>query len=131
MDEKTHLAERIQELSSTLTQRSVLVILSDLHDPGALNAIRSAAVRHDVIVIQLQDPIERSRLGSGFIRTREAETGRQHLAKGERPWEIQETIMAELRKAGVDHLTIATDRPLVAPLRRFLFARGLASQASR
>ncbi|GEM_PF-93226 len=131
LDETTSLGTRLQELASTLSHHSLLVILSDLHDPEALRTIRSAAVRHDVVVIQLQDPVERAGAGVGFIRTREAETGRHHLAGGKCPWQMEETLAAELRKAGVDHLALAINEPLIAPLRRFLSARGLSSRSAR
>ncbi len=131
MDESTHLGARIRELASTLSHHSLLVVLSDLHDPSALQTIRLAAVRHDVVVIQLQDPVERMRIGSGFVRTREAETGRLHLSGGGDPWKLQTSLAAELRKAGVDFLSLVTNEPLVAPLRQFLFFRGLEGRGAR
>lgn len=131
LDERTHLGARIQELASTLPHHSLLIILSDLHDPAALRAIRSAAVRHDVIVIQLQDPAETSGARTGFVRTREAETGRHHITKGARPWQLQDTLAADFRKAGVDHVLLAIHEPWVPLLRHFLFARGGAGRLVR
>lgn len=131
LDEKTRLGARVQELSATLSHHSLLVILSDLHDPDALGAIRIASVRHDVIVVRLQDPAEGMGAGDGFIRTTEAETGKHHLADRKSQWQFQENLAAELRKAGVDYLPLPIDQPLVAPLRRFLSHRGLAGRSVR
>lgn len=131
LDESTSLAARVQELSTTLSHYSLLIILSDLHDPAALPAIRSAAVAHDVIVIQPRDPVERLGIGDGFIRTREAETGRHHITRREQPGKRQEVLCQELRRAGVDHLALPINEPLVAPLRQFLCTRGLAGRSAR
>ena len=120
----------MQELASTLSHRSLLIILSDLHDPTALRAIRSAAVRHDMIVVQLQDPVELAGAGHGFIRTREAETGRHHLATSKQPWPLQENLATELRKAGVDYLALPIDQPFTTPLRQFLFSRGIGTRSA-
>ncbi|MDG1856047.1 MAG: DUF58 domain-containing protein, partial [Verrucomicrobiota bacterium] len=80
LDEQTTLAARLRELSATLPHRALVVILSDLHDPGALPALKLMGQCHDCAVIQLQDPAEVSLSGSGFFRGREAETNAEFVA---------------------------------------------------
>lgn|GEM_PF-5821054 len=89
-------------------------------------AIRNLAIRHDCTVLQLQDPSERGRLGGGILRATEAESGRTFTARSRTQWfgESHHEAVAELKRAGIDYLLLATDQPFVAPLRRFLAERG-------
>ena len=74
-DESTELARRIGELEARLAQRALVIVLSDLHDPGALAALKLLAQRHDCAVLQLADPAEESLRGAGLVRVRENEAG--------------------------------------------------------
>ncbi len=123
--EQTRVATRLTELQSLLMANSLVIVISDLYDPEAVNVIKRVAQRHDCIVLQLQDPAERGRLRGGMIRGREAETGRAFVAHGRSRW-FDEGWQPDkaLKRAGIDYLLLGTDRPFVAPLRRFLAARG-------
>lgn len=122
-DEPTALGRRVAELAPTLADRSLVIALSDLHDETALPALKLLAQRHDVVVIQLQDPAETGLAGAGFLRAGEAETGRVFVTRGGRQWVDPEVTARDLKRAGVDHLLLRTDRPFVANLRNFLMAR--------
>lgn len=123
--ETTRLAERLDLLGNLTRSQSLLIVISDMHDPGAVAAIKRAAQRHELMAIELEDPAERGRLGGGVFRGVEAETGRRFVAHGRSRWfRNPQTKRDALKAAGVDHLLLATDRPFVAPLRRFLLARG-------
>ena len=130
-DERTQLVRRLAELRPTLQSRSLLVVCTDLHEPGAVHALALLAQRHEVAVLQFQDPAELTLHGSGFLRASEAETGRALVARGRRPMVDQGLVEAELRKGGVEHLLIRTDRPFVHKLRQFFRARGLAGRGAR
>jgi uncharacterized protein (DUF58 family) len=130
-DEPTTLSHRVTRLAPTLASRCLVVVLSDLHDAGAVPALKLLAQRHDVVVIQLQDPAESGLRGAGFLRAGEAETGRVFVTPAGREWADPETIARELKRAGVDHLLIRTDRPFVADLRNFLRSRNLLGRGSR
>ncbi len=67
-DEETNLGTRIARYAPVLSNRAVVIVLSDLHDPRALPALKLLAQRHDCAVLQLQDPAERGLSGSGFLR---------------------------------------------------------------
>lgn len=122
-DEPTALGRRVAELGPSLADRCLVVALSDLHDETALPALKLLAQRHDVVVIQLQDPAETGLPGAGFLRAGEAETGRVFVTRGGRHWVDPEATARDLKRAGVDHLLVRTDRPFVAELRNFLMAR--------
>lgn len=124
-DEPTTLGRRIAELAPTLPHRCLVIALSDLHDPAAVPALKLLAQRHDVAAIRLQDPAEGGVPGTGFLRAGEAETGRVFVTRGGRAWTDPEVAARQLKRAGVDHLLVRTDRPLVADLRNFLKGRNV------
>ncbi|MCH2144290.1 MAG: DUF58 domain-containing protein [Phycisphaerales bacterium] len=127
--EGTNLSDRLKELVVRARRSSLIVILSDLHDPGSIPAIRRAVQKHDVIVLQLRDPAERGRLRAGFFRGREAESGRDFIGHGRVVWRSRQPDRAEedtgrlLARAGASWLRIDTDRSIVPPLRHFLAQR--------
>jgi uncharacterized protein (DUF58 family) len=108
-----------------------VVVLSDLHDDAAVPALKLMAQRHDVVVIRLQDPAESGVHGAGFVRAGEAETGRVFVTRGGRAWADPEDTARQLRRAGVDHLLVRTDRPFVADLRNFLRGRNVLGRGRR
>jgi uncharacterized protein (DUF58 family) len=123
LDERTLLSDRLRDASMRLDRSSVLVVLSDLHDPQAIDALRNAGQRHETLAIHLVDPAERGQLRAGFVRTIEAETGETTLAHGRSTWIREEAIATELVRSGVAALSLATDRPFIPPLRQFLAFR--------
>src|SRR5262249_9675428 len=112
-DEATLTGRRIAQLAPTLSSRAVVIVLSDLHDPIALPALKLLAQRHDCAVVQLRDPAESGLRGSGFLRAREAETGRGFVTHGRAIWLDPKQTAEELRRAGIDHLLIDTNVPFV------------------
>jgi uncharacterized protein (DUF58 family) len=130
-DESTTLGRKITELSPTLSSRSLLIVLSDLHDPTALPALKLSAQQHDCVVLHLQDPAERGLKGAGFLRAREAETGRTFVTRGRRQWLDPDTIALDLRRGGIDYLRIETDTVFVSQLRNFFRSRNLLGRSAR
>ena len=123
-DESTQMTRRIRELRPTLASRSIIVIVSDLHEPGAVHSAALLAQQHEVVVIQLQDPAEVMLAGSGFVRAKEAESGRNFVARSRNQMMDQDRIESELRRGGVDHLLIRTDQPYLHRMRHFFRLRG-------
>lgn len=129
--ESTQLTRRLQQLRPTLTSRSILIVCSDLHEPGAVHTLALLAQQHEVAVVQFQDPAELGLRGAGFLRAGEAESGRGFVAHGRTPFLAQAAIEQELRRGGVDHLCIRTDQTFVHRLRQFFRARGVAGRGAR
>ena len=127
-DEATTLGDRVIELTPSLNQRVLVIVLSDLHDPRALTALKRMGQQHDVVVLQLRDPAERSLRGTGFIRAREAETGRAFVFRGRT---APHDPADELRRAGIDHLMIDTDLPYVSRVRLYFKSRALLGRGAR
>lgn len=130
-DEHTALARKISELDSSLKARGLIIILSDLHEVGALAAVKLLAQRHDVVVLRLRDPAERSLRGIGFVRAREAETGHAFVTHGRKRWIDDTELERELKRAGIDQLTLDTDKPIAHKLRFFFASRDVLGKGAR
>ena len=130
-DEPTALGRRIADLAPSLTSRAVILVLSDLHDPDALPALKLLAQKHDCAVFQLQDPAEKGIGGAGFLRAREAETGRDFVTRARKTWIDPEEVAVQLRRSGIDHLVIETDKPFAARVRHFCRSRSLLGRGAR
>jgi uncharacterized protein (DUF58 family) len=130
-DEATKLAARTAELGPLLKQRALIVVLSDLHDPDCLPALKQLAQLHDLIVLQFSDPAETGLRGAGLLRAREVETGREFVTHGRARWTDPERTARELKHAGLDHLRLVTDRAIEAPLRNLFRARGILGRGMR
>jgi uncharacterized protein (DUF58 family) len=122
--EGTAVGERLRSLEPRVGRSSLIVVISDLHDPDVISSVRHAAQRHDLIVIHLEDPAEKGRLRAGFFRGMEAETGETFVAGGRTKWAPEVEVSREMARAGVSYLNLRTDRPFVPRLRHFLASRG-------
>lgn len=129
--ESTTLAERINELQPTLVERALLVVLSDLHQPEAIGPLKKVAQQHDCVAIQMQDPAEQRMRGVGFVRAREAETGRTFFTRGKRLGMDQRLLDEQLKRARVGHLRLRCDMPVDFQLRHFFKTRGLLGQGAK
>lgn len=130
-DEDTRLGARLGEITPSLSSKHLILVLSDLHDPSALGALKRLAQIHDCAVLQLQDPAEVNLRGAGLIRAREAETGREFWTHGRRQHLNQEELTASLRRSGIDHLLVRTDGDYVPAVRHFFESRGLLGRKAR
>jgi uncharacterized protein (DUF58 family) len=117
--ESTSLGNKVRELIPRVERRCLFVVISDLHDPDAVPALKLMAQDHDCAVIHLEDPAERGGLRAGVIRGVEAETGTAFTAHGRTRFLDPDDIHA-LARAGVDYLMLGTDGPVLPRLRHFL-----------
>ena len=126
--EDTSLAARAREVAPSLKRRTMVIVLSDLHDPDAFPALQVLAQEHDVIVLHLQDPAETGVRGAGLFRGLEAESGRAFVGHGRRAWVDAESWKGELTRFGIDYLHLPTDEPMLGKLRHFLGQRGMSGK---
>jgi len=126
--EDTSLAARAREVAPSLKRRTMVIVLSDLHDPDAFPALQVLAQEHDVIVLHLQDPAETGVRGAGLFRGLEAESGRAFVGHGRRAWVDAEGWKGELTRFGIDYLHLPTDEPILGKLRHFLGQRGMSGK---
>ena len=123
LSEGTRLSDRLADLDLRAKRSSVFIVISDLHDPDAIPAIRHASQKHDCVAIHLMDPAERGRLRAGFFRGQEAESGRSFVALSNSAWGREGEVAADFARCGTSYLRLQTDQPFIAPLRHFLSFR--------
>jgi hypothetical protein len=77
------------------------------------------------------DPAEQGLRGAGIFRASEAETGQRFVTHGRKKWGDPDEVALELRRAGIDHLLVETDKPIAMKLRQFFEARALLGRGAR
>jgi uncharacterized protein (DUF58 family) len=128
---RTDLEAGLRAALSMLKQRAVLFIISDFLDTKLDRALRAAAARHDVILLEIRDRNDTELPQTGPVVLRDAETGKTALVSGKalaashrkRREEERTELLATARKLGIDHLEIDTRRPYLGPLVRFFERR--------
>ncbi|MFK7767283.1 MAG: DUF58 domain-containing protein [Mariniblastus sp.] len=131
MHQQTILGRRLNELCARLKNRALIIVISDLHEPDAIGALKLAAQLHDVVAIQLRDPGERQINGTGYFRAREPETGREFVTHGRREWHDYDLVAQEMKRCQIDHLLLDTDVPFAHKIRWFFKARGILGNGAR
>ena len=96
-------------------------------------SLRLTAKKHDLTVIQVTDPAEEVLPEVGLVAIKDPETGETALlnTKSRRLRETwaayrtqqRATLTDLLRRAGVDHVELTTDGPVVEPLTRLFDIR--------
>jgi uncharacterized protein (DUF58 family) len=129
---ETDLEKGLSAVLGTLKRRAVLFLISDFLGASCPSALKAAAARHDVIVVEIVDPRDNELPVSGPVVLEDAETGRVALVDGSKRGvrlyrEQRERERRELsrltRRLGVDHLELRTDRPYVNTLLAFFEQR--------
>jgi uncharacterized protein (DUF58 family) len=130
---RTDLAAGLGYAGRLLRHRSVVVLLSDFIAEGWEQPLRRLSARHDVVVITVDDPRERTFPASGWLELVDAESGQRVLVDtGNRLVRERMTRLSEQRRetrrralagSGVDHLELDTATDYAAPLRRHFAAR--------
>jgi uncharacterized protein (DUF58 family) len=120
--EKTLLGTRLQNLAARLHNTAFLIVLSDLHDPSGVPALRTLAQRHDTAVLHLQDPSELHAPAPGIFRAREAESGVEFASTARRTRRLCNDTRP-LTEAGISCLSITVGTAFLPALRHFLSQR--------
>lgn len=118
--ERTGLSHRLRSLAATLKSRTVVVVLSDMHDPGAFPALELLAASHELIVLWLQDPAEVQAPRAGIFRAREAETGARFIVTRRTRLSTDAAIREALVQSGIEFLHLPIDEPVLPRVRHFL-----------
>ncbi len=131
----TDIGEALRYLTNALKKRCTAFLLSDMLDtdenaaPRYEEALKIAAGRHDLSVINIYDPREREIPDVGLIRIRDAETGqgmwvdsssskvRSSFAQWNR--DLYEDTIHLLRRYKVDNVSISTNQNYVKELISF------------
>ncbi|MFT5523383.1 MAG: hypothetical protein ACI9HK_001329 [Pirellulaceae bacterium] len=118
--ESTRLSERLRTLAAALKARTLVFVLSDLHEPDAFPALELLAASHEVITLWLEDPAEAKAPPSGIFRGREAETGKSFVLTRRTRMTTHDRIRNSLVDGGLEFLHLPVDQPVLPRLRHFL-----------
>jgi uncharacterized protein (DUF58 family) len=130
---ETNLEAALEYLSRVERRRAVVFMISDFLAPNAKKALAVCNRRHDLVGITVSDPREHALPDVGFISLVDAETGEIVEVDTRRP-EVRamfaartagrgEATSRELKRCGVDELSIHTDEEYLSSLRRFFRMR--------
>lgn len=131
--ESTHLGVAMEYFYHVIKKRSICFVLSDFFDEGYENTLRIASKKHDIVGIQVLDPMEERLKSSGLWLVEDAETGvTSWLDTNDRKvqqqllqyyYENTERCKSMFRRSGADLLTIRTNEPYVNALMQFFQKR--------
>ncbi len=123
---ETNISESLRFLTNAIKKRSIAFVISDFIDEDYDEALRIANRKHDVVALQIYDVRETELPPVGFIRVKDAETGKMlWIDTGSRKvrvdysrwWEKeQRKLSSVLTRSGVDWVKIRTDEDYVRPL---------------
>jgi len=127
----TDLEKGLNGVLATLKRRSVLFVISDFLASPCTRALKAAAARHDVVVVEIVDPRDQEIPAVGPVVLRDAETGETALVSGrklarrhaEQRRREREDLLRLTRKLGIDRLELRTDRPYINTLLAFFEQR--------
>ena len=142
------LADGLRAVASPPRRRGLVVVVSDLLEPGPVPTepswgapLRQLTRRHDVVVAEVVDPRELELPAVGVLRLVDPETGR-HLEVqtagrrlreryAEAATERRASHAAAVRSAGAGHVLLRTDEDWLLSLARFLAGRRRTRVAGR
>jgi uncharacterized protein (DUF58 family) len=125
------LSKGLQRLAATMKRRGLAVVISDFLDEGPWErALRALAGRHEVLAIEVIDPRELELPDVGVVELEDPETGERieiQTSSGKLRSTFADAAAAQrreiatkIRAAGVDHLSLRTDRDWLLDLVRFV-----------
>ncbi|MEZ4768851.1 MAG: DUF58 domain-containing protein [Caldilineales bacterium] len=131
----TDIRMALEKVNHILKRRSIIFLVSDfIADPDSYRvALATTNRRHDLIAVDLHDPLE-SEIGNvGLLAIEDPETGEiRWVDTGSKAWRAAFHQRVEharagkvraFRQAAVDHIGIGTDQDYVAPLTAFFQER--------
>lgn len=131
----TDIALALDTVNRLLKRRSVLFLISDFLTPPAhyRSALAITNRRHDVIALDVGDPLEERIPPAGLLALEDAESGAtQFIDTGSRAWQkafderirqVTDDKMAALRTCGVDRIPIRTGVDYTPALTSFFHQR--------
>jgi uncharacterized protein (DUF58 family) len=130
----TRISEALRFVMQAIRKKSIVFVISDFMDDDFADALKLANRKHDVVALQVYDPLEHELPDAGMIRLRHAETGaimeidssRAQVRKNFRDWNLKREKILEERfaKSGVDWIRLSTDKNYVQQLMMLFKKRG-------
>lgn len=132
-DLSTNIDAVLTYLNRVARRHTILFLISDCMDTGFEKSLRLTAKKHDLTVIRVTDPAEEVLPEVGMIALKDPETGEtalinsnsKHLRERWRAYrkEQRDYLTDLFRRAGIDHVELVTNGPVVEPLARLFEMR--------
>lgn len=135
----TDISEALRYLTNAIKKRCTAFLLSDMLDvnedgsPRYEDALKVAVNRHDLSVIEVYDPRERSLPDVGLVHVKDSETlkdawidtSSRRMRRRYEDWfrTVSDASVSMFRKYKVDNVSIATDEDYVKGLMAFFHNR--------
>jgi uncharacterized protein (DUF58 family) len=130
----TNLRSGMQFLSKVLHKKAIIFVVSDFYEINFERELRALNNKHDVVLIQMLDPLDRALPDMGLMMLHDAETGEQILTntgdskirkRYEEDFLFRQQQLEQLVKSNrTDLISIHTDEGYVLPLIKFFKKRG-------
>ena len=129
----TDIAGVASYLARTLTQKTIVFLISDFDAPSIERPLKILAQRHDVVAVTVEDPSERELPDVGLARFVDPETGqtfeidtsssRVRSSYAEKVNEERDARRHLLRRLAIDEVPVKTDGNYIEPLLKFFRSR--------
>jgi uncharacterized protein (DUF58 family) len=124
----THLAGAFAFLGRVLRRRAVLFLISDWFAESFERPLNLLARRHEIVTVEVEDPLEESLPARGLVHVRDLETGRERIvdlgaSAARREWRNtrarrQRALKEALLRARADRIRVMCDSPVAPELVR-------------
>jgi uncharacterized protein (DUF58 family) len=123
----TDIAGVTNHLARTLSQKTIVFLISDFDAPDIERPLKILAQRHDVVAVTVEDPSERELPNVGLARFVDPETGpsspRVRAGYEKQVGEERDRRRHLLRRLAIDEVPVRTDGNYIEPLLRFFRSR--------
>jgi uncharacterized protein (DUF58 family) len=130
---QTDIKAGLEFCQQILKRRSIVFVISDCRDDGYWKQLQALNQRHDVVLVQVVDPIDARLPEFGLMRVQDAESGEciwvdagdRRLQSHQQSTHDQfvQTVEQRARRAGIDHIVLSTDQAAIDPLLAFMRRR--------
>jgi len=129
----TSLDEPLRFLTNAIKKRCTAFVISDFIAPAFEEPLRIASNKHDIVALNIFDPVEQSIPDIGLIKVTDSETGSEKWIDTssaavrhdyEKWWDAHILLINNIfRRCGVDSTSIATNEDYVKPLMKLFKKR--------
>lgn len=130
----TSLQHALGHFTRVVKKKCTAFLISDFIDHNFEDALRMAARKHDLICLQLNDPIEKKLPEAGLVKMKDAESGHMiWIDTGSRnvrnkyfalTRERDEQLRQFFTRSGIDYASIDTSHSYIKPLHNLFKKRG-------
>lgn len=123
---RTNLNEPLRFLTNALRKRCTAFIISDFIVPDFEESLRIASNKHDIVALNVYDPVEQTIPDIGFVKVMDSETGEESwidtssklTREAYSKWWEDHTLSIKntFRRCSVDSTDMRTDLDYVQPL---------------